>query len=124
MAKQTERQAPDFALMAEKVMAAIRELHKQGGIDDVFGKLPAEGDQGDVAETAVSEALRYSVVVEWSGEDQVFVVSLPEWGDLVHTHGTTYEEALQLGKELIEGLVACRQESGEPLPCPRVFAGV
>jgi antitoxin HicB len=54
----------------------------------------------------------------------VFVVSLPEWGDLVHTHGTTYEEALQRGKELIEGLVVVRQERGEPLPHPRMFAGV
>jgi antitoxin HicB len=72
----------------------------------------------------VSEPLRYSMVIEWSDEDQVFVVSLPEWGDLVHTHGSTYEEALQRGKELIEGLVAVRQESGELLPRPRMFAGV
>jgi predicted RNase H-like HicB family nuclease len=72
----------------------------------------------------MSELLRYSVVIEWSDEDQVFVVSLPEWGDLIHTHGTTYEEALQRGKELIEGLVAARQERDEPLPRPRTFAGV
>lgn len=72
----------------------------------------------------MSEPLRYSMRIKWSDEDQVFVVSLPEWGDLVHTHGTTYEEALQQGKELIEGLVAVRQERGEPLPRPLVFAGV
>ena len=72
----------------------------------------------------MSEPLRYSMLIEWSDEDQVFVVSLPEWGDLVHTHGTTYEEALQRGKELIEGLVVVRQERGEPLPHPRMFAGV
>ena len=72
----------------------------------------------------MSDLLRYSMVIEWSDEDQVFVVSLPEWGDLVHTHGTTYEEALQRGKELIEGLVVVRQERGEPLPRPRMFAGV
>jgi predicted RNase H-like HicB family nuclease len=71
----------------------------------------------------MSEPLRYSMRFEWSDEDQVFVVSLPEWGDLVHTHGATYEEALQQGKELIEGLVAVRQERGEPLPRPLVFAG-
>jgi predicted RNase H-like HicB family nuclease len=71
----------------------------------------------------MSEPLRYSMRLEWSDEDQVFVVSLPEWGDLVHTHGATYEEALQQGKELIEGLVAVRQERGEPLPRPLVFAG-
>ena len=71
----------------------------------------------------MSEQLRYSMVIEWSDEDQVYVVSLPEWGDLVHTHGVTYEEALRRGKELIEGLVVSRQERGEPLPQPRVFAG-
>jgi antitoxin HicB len=72
----------------------------------------------------VSEPLRYSMLIEWSDEDRVFVVSLPEWGDLVHTHGSTYEEALLRGKDLIEGLVASRTESGEPLPRPRIFASV
>jgi antitoxin HicB len=72
----------------------------------------------------MSEQLRYSMVIEWSDDDQAYVVSLPEWGDLIHTHGVTYEEALQRGKELIEGLVACREERDEPLPQPRVFAGV
>jgi hypothetical protein len=32
----------DFALVAEEVMAAIRELHDRVGIDDVFGLLPAD----------------------------------------------------------------------------------
>jgi hypothetical protein len=41
---QAVRQAVDFALMAEEVMAAIRELHARGGIDDVFGRLPDEVD--------------------------------------------------------------------------------
>jgi hypothetical protein len=30
----------DFALAAEEVMAAIRELRERGGLDDVFGRLP------------------------------------------------------------------------------------
>lgn len=34
------REAVDFVRMAEEVMAAIRELHEQGGLDDVFGRLP------------------------------------------------------------------------------------
>lgn len=72
----------------------------------------------------MSEPLRYSMTIEWSDEDQAYIVSLPEWGELVHTHGATYEEALQRGKELIVGLVAARQQHGEPLPLPRVFAGV
>lgn len=69
------------------------------------------------------EPLRYSIVIEWSDDDQAYVVRLPEWGRLVHTHGISYDEALQRGKELIEGLVASRLERGESPPQPRVFAG-
>jgi hypothetical protein len=36
------RQAVDFALAAEEVMAAVRGLHAHGGLDDVFGRLPDE----------------------------------------------------------------------------------
>ena len=68
------------------------------------------------------EAPRYSIVIQWSDEDQIYVVSLPEWGDLVHTHGDTYEEALERGKELLEALVATRRLAGQPLPEPRVYA--
>jgi predicted RNase H-like HicB family nuclease len=67
--------------------------------------------RGLPTEPAMSESFRYSMVIEWSDEDSVFVVSLPEWGDLVHTHGATYEEALQRGKELIEDLIETRQAS-------------
>jgi antitoxin HicB len=65
---------------------------------------------------------RYSIVIQWSDEDRTYVVSLPEWGDLMHTHGATYEEALQNGKELLAELMALRQEQGRPLPKPQVFA--
>jgi len=64
----------------------------------------------------------YSIVIEWSNEDQLYVVSLPEWGDLIHTHGATYEEAARNGASLIEELVASRRERGQPLPQPRVYA--
>ena len=70
----------------------------------------------------MSETPHYSIVIEWSDDDQVYVLSLPEWGVLVHTHGDTYEGALQQGKKLLELLTAARRESGEPLPPPRVFA--
>jgi hypothetical protein len=36
------RQAVDFALAADEVMAAVRELHARGGLEDVFGRLPDE----------------------------------------------------------------------------------
>ena len=47
----------------------------------------------------MSEQVRDSMVIEWSDDDQAYVVSLREWGDLVHTHGVTYEQALHEGKE-------------------------
>lgn len=71
----------------------------------------------------MNEPMRYSIVIEWSREDQVFVVSLPEWGDLIHTHGDTYEAALQNGKDLLAELMAARTHAAEPLPEPRAFAG-
>lgn len=65
---------------------------------------------------------RYSIIIQWSDEDQVYIASLPEWGDLMHTHGETYEEALQRGRELIALLMESRRAQGEALPEPRVFA--
>jgi predicted RNase H-like HicB family nuclease len=64
----------------------------------------------------------YSIVIQWSDEDQTYIVSLPEWGDLVHTHGDTYQDALVNGQELLEGLIEARQQRGEPLPEPQIYA--
>ncbi len=66
--------------------------------------------------------VRYSMIIQWSDEDQLYIVSFPEWGDLVHAHGATYEEAVRDGQELLDDLIAVRKEVGEPLPEPRVFA--
>lgn len=38
------REAVDVALLAEEFGDAMRELSALGGIDDVFGKMPAEGE--------------------------------------------------------------------------------
>ncbi|MDE3230649.1 MAG: type II toxin-antitoxin system HicB family antitoxin [Chloroflexota bacterium] len=66
--------------------------------------------------------LHYSMVIQWSEDDQVYVVSLPEWGDLVHTHGDSYEAALEAGRTLLDALIKSRRDRSEPLPAPRVFA--
>lgn len=42
------REAVDVALLAEELSDAMRELSALGGIDDVFGKMPVEGEQGAV----------------------------------------------------------------------------
>ena len=62
----------------------------------------------------------YSIVIQWSEVDQVFLVHLPEFpSQHFVTHGTTYDEALQNGLEVIELLVESYQEEGRSLPSLR-----
>lgn len=70
----------------------------------------------------MNEQPHYSMVIEWSDEDQLFVVSLPEWGRYAKTHGRTYEEAVRAGVEVLELLIEGAGTDGEPLPSPRSFA--
>lgn len=65
----------------------------------------------------------YSMVIEWSDEDQKYVVSFPEWGPHTHTHGATYEEAVLNGRQVLNDLIDLWREQGRALPQPRVFAG-
>ena len=63
----------------------------------------------------------YTVIIQWSNEDQCFVVSLPEWGEFCHTHGDTYEEALKNAQEVLELLVESSLAEGKPLPEPKTL---
>jgi predicted RNase H-like HicB family nuclease len=64
----------------------------------------------------------YSMVIQWSDEDGLYIVSFPEWGDRTHTHGATYEEAVRNGQEALADLIALWQRQGRPLPQPATFA--
>jgi predicted RNase H-like HicB family nuclease len=61
---------------------------------------------------------RYSILIQWSEEDQTYVVSLPEFGPYAHTHGETYEEALKHGEEVLELLIEEYRAQERPLPQP------
>ncbi len=63
---------------------------------------------------------RYSMLIQWSDEDQAYIVTLPEFSNC-HTHGETYAEAVRNGEEVLELLIATCREDGEPLPEPRLF---
>lgn len=85
----------------------------------VFGK-----PQRDIA---MDEQPRYSLAIQWSDEDQVYVVNFPEWeahGLIGHTHGDTYAEAVQKGQEVLHLLVTSARADGESLPMPHTFTGV
>ena len=58
----------------------------------------------------------YTIIIQWSNEDECYVVTLPEWGEFCHTHGDTYEEALTNAQEVLELLIETSLEDDEMLP--------
>ncbi len=69
--------------------------------------------------------LQYALLIEWSDEDDAYIVSFPEWEeqqDLIgHTHGATYEEAARKGAEVLALLIQRARADGDSLPMPRRF---
>ncbi len=64
---------------------------------------------------------QYSMIVQWSDEDQLFLVTIPEFADLVVmpcTHGKTRTEAIHNGEEVIEMYLEAWQAKGEVIPEP------
>ena len=72
----------------------------------------------------MTDQTRYTMLIQWSDADHVFLVTLPEWQDRVFgpvTHGDTYEDAVRKGREALELLIESAQEHGEPLPTPQPY---
>jgi antitoxin HicB len=63
------------------------------------------------------KTIKYSIVIQWSEEDQIYVVTLPEWQG-AHTHGKTYEEAAKNAQEVLELLMS----NEKSVPVPHEFA--
>jgi predicted RNase H-like HicB family nuclease len=67
---------------------------------------------------------RYSMVVQWSDEDQLFLVTIPEFSERVImpcTHGETREQAIHNGEEVMEMYLEAWEVEGEPLPEPNIL---
>jgi predicted RNase H-like HicB family nuclease len=67
---------------------------------------------------------RYSMNVQWSDADQLFLVTIPEFADLVVmpcTHGKTREQAIHNGEEVIEMYLETWQMEGESIPEPKIL---
>ncbi len=62
----------------------------------------------------------YTVIIQWSVEDQIYVVTLPEFPGC-HTHGKTYEEAAKNGREVLEMLLEMYHEENRSFPKPCQF---
>jgi len=61
---------------------------------------------------------KYTVIIQWSDEDNCYVVSFPEWIQkaIAHAHGDTYEEAAKNAREVLELLM--KDENGKPVNLP------
>ena len=66
--------------------------------------------------------VNYTVIIQWSDEDNCFIASLPEWAEFCHTHGDTYADALKNAEEVLELLIESALEEGETLPEVKKFA--
>ena len=78
-------------------------------------------DRSDVTPEELEVARPYAIVIEWSPEDDAFVVSAPDLPGL-HTHGATREEAATMGDEAIAVWLSADRSSGLPTPPPRFSA--
>jgi antitoxin HicB len=65
----------------------------------------------------------YSMTIQWSEEDNLFLVTLPEFTDVMQpcTHGKTYIEAVNNAQDLIDSLIEIYQEDGQPVPQPGIL---
>ena len=61
------------------------------------------------------------MIIEWSDEDQAYIVTVPELPGC-RTHGDTYEEATRQGQDAIESWIMVAEELGRPVPAPKLFA--
>jgi predicted RNase H-like HicB family nuclease len=68
---------------------------------------------------------RYSLIIQWSEEDQFYLVTLPEFSDIAMqrcTYGKTYEEAFAIAQEAIAGYLDYCQEEGVVPPASTPIA--
>ena len=59
------------------------------------------------------------MIIQWTDEDRLFLVTIPEFTDRVVmpcTHGKTREEAIRNGEEVIEMYLEAWEAEGEPIP--------
>jgi predicted RNase H-like HicB family nuclease len=62
----------------------------------------------------------YSMEIQWSEPDKAFIVTVPELPGC-KTHGETYEEAIQQGRDAIESWIDANIAWGRPIPGPRIL---
>lgn len=65
-------------------------------------------------------ALRYSMRIQWSEEDQAYIVDVPELPGCT-THGATYEEAVTRAQDAMRAWIDGHRAAGYPIPLPHLY---
>jgi predicted RNase H-like HicB family nuclease len=68
-----------------------------------------------------AEARRYTLVIEWSDENDAYLAIAPDLPGLV-TDGRTPAEAAAMGEEAVVTLLASLRKWGQPVPAPSFSA--
>ena len=70
--------------------------------------------------------MKYSMKIEWSEEDNCYVVFLPEFTKSMQpvSDGNSYEEAAQKGQEALESIIEFYQAEGWSLPQAKTLQNV
>ncbi|MBM0740373.1 type II toxin-antitoxin system HicB family antitoxin [Phormidium sp. CLA17] len=65
--------------------------------------------------------LKYSLLIQWSDEDDCFLVGFPAFlGQQWRSRGSTYELAMANGIEALDSLIIAYEATGESLPEPTI----
>lgn len=65
--------------------------------------------------------IQYSIIIQWSDRNEAYLANVPELPGC-HTHGDTYQEALENALEVIELWIEAAEKDGLPIPEPRIAA--
>ena len=82
-----------------------------------------EVERDELTPEELAEARPYPLLIEWSPEDDAFIVSVPDMPG-VHTHGATREEAAAMGDEVVAIILGYLRETGRPVPPPSPYSGI
>ena len=63
----------------------------------------------------------YTIVIQWSENNNCFVATLPEWGESYQC-GNSYEEALANARQALEVLIQSSLSAGRILPEAQTFS--
>lgn len=71
-----------------------------------------------VRDSGAGDVLKYEIILYWSDIDQVVIAEVPELPGC-KTHGDTYEQALAMAQDAIQGWTEVVREAGQPIPDPK-----